>query len=870
MRHLYTLFLLLSTSLVFSQAWQAVGNGTNNSSHGMLVYNGKLVNLGSFNNPCNRVALWNGSTWECLGGGVGIVARAGIVWNGNLVVVGDFWNVQQPCTNCNGVAMWNGTQWTNLGGGFNNDVLCATIWEGNLVVAGDFTQSNGQPCSRIARWTGTTWEQIGPNNAFNNDIRALAVFEDELWAGGDFSNVGGCTSCDGLVKWNGTEWIGGNSGVDLSGGVDTTVRVLYVSPSDGRLYMGGHFRGLTPNGVYNPDLNGVAAYDGSDWFALDQGIGDNPDDYVRAITEYNGQIVVGGYFTSASGLSANKIARYNLTTESWSSMGQAFNGVGVDEYVKSSAVWNGKLFAGGAYTIAEGGTMNHIAQWYEPPSAAPVASINQTQFSVCSGSCVSFSDNSSYNPTTWNWSFPGATNSSSTQQNPANVCYNSPGVYTVTLQACNASGCNTTTATIEVVSTPSVSVNNAAICSGASVVLTADPTTQGGSFLWSPGGQTSSSITVSPSTNTNYTVTYNSGLCGTSTATASVTVSSTAPVVTVNSPSICEGNTVMLSTQTSVPGGTFSWYPSGETTASITVQPSLTSTYTVTYTTGNCSSAPTNSTVTVNSNPTVYAGPDQVLCEGQTTILSGTGANSYAWSNNVSDGVSFIPSTSQTYTLTGIDLSTGCSNTDQVDIVVNPLPIVNGGPDITSCEGELITLQGTGATNYSWDNNVQDGVPFTAINSMLVTVTGADSTNCSNTDQVIVTVNPSSYSTINETAINSYTLNGQTYNQSGTYTQILTNAAGCDSTLTLNLSLSISGLNENGIEFNVFPNPTFGIVTIEGVNLPNKELMLIDAGGRVLKNKVLSHFSETIDLSELSNGAYFLFIENYVVKIIKE
>ena len=107
------LLLLINIHFIsYSQSWQDVGGGTNNSSHGMLVWNNQLINLGSFSNPYNRIAAWDGTQWNDLGGGVGIVARAGCVWNGNLVVVGDFWNNGQPCTGCNGVAMWDGIQWT--------------------------------------------------------------------------------------------------------------------------------------------------------------------------------------------------------------------------------------------------------------------------------------------------------------------------------------------------------------------------------------------------------------------------------------------------------------------------------------------------------------------------------------------------------------------------------------------------------------------------------------------------------------------------------------------------------------------------------------------------------------------------------------
>ncbi len=56
---------------------------------------------------------------------------------------------------------------------------------------------------------------------------------------------------------------------------------------------------------------------------------------------------------------------------------------------------------------------------------------------------ISFSDQSSYTPTSWSWQFPGSNTPSSTQQNPANITYSSPGVYQVTLIAANSFGNDT-------------------------------------------------------------------------------------------------------------------------------------------------------------------------------------------------------------------------------------------------------------------------------------------------------------------------------------------------------------------------------------------------------------------------------------------
>ena len=71
------------------------------------------------------------------------------------------------------------------------------------------------------------------------------------------------------------------------------------------------------------------------------------------------------------------------------------------------------------------------------------------------------------------------------------------------------------------------------------------------------------------------------------------------------------------------------------------------------------------------------------------------------------------PLFTNTYTVTGTD-GNGCENSDQVDVTVNPLPTVGAGADQTVCEGDPVTVSGTGASSYTWDNGVSDGVAFNA------------------------------------------------------------------------------------------------------------------------------------------------------------
>lgn len=743
-----SLIFFIVFSSINSQTWQDVGGGLNSSTHGLLEWNGQLVVLGSFNNnPCDRVALWDGTNYSCLLGGVGIVARAAVVWDGKLVVVGDFWNNFQPCVGCNGVAVWDGVSWSPLGNGVNNDVLTCTVWNNELVIGGDFTESNGVPIARIAKWNGSIWESVGPIGVFSNDIRCMTEFENELWVGGDFNNVGGCSSCDGLVKYDPSTggWVGGNSGVDLVGGVDESVRVLYVNPTDENLYMGGEFPELIDGdvGVADFNMSGIAMYDGSNWTPLGTGL----NEYCRAIHEYNGKVVAGGYFTTAGGVPANKIAAWDGTN--WSAMGLGFDANGIDEYVKAATEWNGIFFAGGAFTQAEGGPMDFISQWYEAPTAPPTAWMTSSSSTLCGSGCIDFLDNSTNAPTSWNWTFPGSNTPTSSVANPGAVCWSSPGTYNVSLQACNAFGCNTQNLDIEVTNGVIVTVNSETICLGNSTTLTANPSVSGGNFLWSPGGQTTQSITVSPSSNTTYSVVYSMPGC------TSGSVVSTVDVVTGYNTNetieACQNSSVI--------------YPDG-TIVTITSSTSHTSLLT---SVNGC-----DSTVLTNVNMvTAYSTTENISTCQNTTIVYPDGTQEM-----------IIANTSHTSMLLSI---TGCDSIVLTNVNMNPN--YNIVENIFACNGTVITYPD------GFDQVITGNTSHT---SNLSSINGCDS---------IVVTNVTMQSTYNATENTSVCPGTLVTFPDGTsqpifndlsHTNNLTSIYGCDSIIVSNVSVQPTySLSEN-------------------------------------------------------------------------
>jgi hypothetical protein len=123
---------------------------------------------------------------------------------------------------------------------------------------------------------------------------------------------------------------------------------------------------------------------------------------------------------------------------------------------------------------------------------------------------------------------------------------------------------------------------------------------------------------------------------------------------------------------------------------------------------------------------------------------------------------------------------------------------ISAGADQSICSGDPVTLNGSGGSSYQWNNNVVDGQAFTPNQSANYVLNGTDSLGCQGIDTVVVIVLENAVSTLTQTALDSYTLNGQTYTQSGTYTQTVPAANGCDSTITLNLTLNFTGIDELG------------------------------------------------------------------------
>lgn len=352
-------------------------------------------------------------------------------------------------------------------------------------------------------------------------------------------------------------------------------------------------------------------------------------------------------------------------------------------------------------------------------------SVTTSQVNVgCSGGSGSATANvtGGTSPYTYNWSSGGGTNATATGL--------SAGIYSVTIT--DAGGCVSVNA-ITITSTGSVTATAgpaSTICAGQTVMLNSFGGTD---YAWS-SGQSTSSVSVSPTTSTTYSVIVSNGSCA-DTAYVTVTVNASPALSVTGNSVLCLGD---IATLTASGGSNYSW-STGSTNAVITVTPGVTTTYTVTSSNSICTSV-VAVTVVVSPPPTAVAN-NAMICAGQSASLTASGGAAYLWSTGeTTSAITPSPASNTTYS---VIVSIGsCADTASATVTVNANPTAIAWNNVTINEGASTTLAASGGGSYLWSNGAIDSVitvspPVTTV--YCVTVSNG---NCMDTACVTVFVEP--------------------------------------------------------------------------------------------------------------------------------
>ncbi|MGD9791443.1 MAG: GC-type dockerin domain-anchored protein [Phycisphaerales bacterium] len=311
----------------------------------------------------HRVVRYNSSTHTWSSFGLGLASNAGVtslvsLQSDDVIVSGRF--VESAGAGGQFIARGdpNTGLWTDIGSGFNSWILClAMLPDGDVVAAGNFTTTGEVAANRVARYhpATSTWSALGSGTSF--PVSAIAVLPDgDVVAAGTIVTSADMTNYISRYDTATNTWTTLGSGTGYS---DYVIWDLGVLP-DGDVVVGGFFYSI--NGV---PARHLARYDlaTGTWSALaseSTGTGPSLNAYIYCLEVLSdGDIIVGGQFSSIDGVAVNNIARLDSSAHTWSALSE-----GTNYYIRTLAVLpDGDIVAGGRFTTAGSFASDRFARY---------------------------------------------------------------------------------------------------------------------------------------------------------------------------------------------------------------------------------------------------------------------------------------------------------------------------------------------------------------------------------------------------------------------------------------------------------------------------------------------------------------------------
>jgi gliding motility-associated-like protein len=346
----------------------------------------------------------------------------------------------------------------------------------------------------------------------------------------------------------------------------------------------------------------------------------------------------------------------------------------------------------------------------------------------------------------------------------ASVTITEPGIYAVTGTGANGCTNNDVISITENSVLPTATISGASsYCQGATVnnltasVTGTGPWTVNYTLDGTPQTATGSSSPISlGNTPGVYVLTgVQDALCSnTATGSQTITILSN-PVITLTptDPATCNGSDGSILVSGSGSGNVF-WSGTSSGNANgvslnYTISNLTAGTYDVYFVNGatGCQSATVSTNLLNSSGPTLTISNPAAVCSPATVDLTASASTDIGTISYYTDATytTLVPDPtavgSGTYYVVADDA--GCTDEGTIIVVVNPLPIINGGADVIVCQGTTVTLSGSGGVSYTWTNGGINAVAFTpALGTTVYTVAGTDANGCVGTDNVTVNVVP--------------------------------------------------------------------------------------------------------------------------------
>ncbi|MEP7170799.1 MAG: PKD domain-containing protein, partial [Bacteroidota bacterium] len=376
-------------------------------------------------------------------------------------------------------------------------------------------------------------------------------------------------------------------------------------------------------------------------------------------------------------------------------------------------------------------------------NTATLPTANFTTGGSCLGMPIQFTDGSAGGTITqWNWNFGDGT--TSLLQNPTHN-FSSAGTYSVILTAITSNGCtDSKTKQVVIHNLPNANFSSNIVCQGFTTLFTdlsSDSTSGINSWSWNFGDGNSSlqsnpSHVYSQSGNfTTQLITTSSNGCA-DTIAHNVIVNSLPIANAGPDQALCQGQPVTLTAS----GGIVYLWSSGQSTASITVNPSATTTYIVTVTNNNGCKNTDAVTVGVGSVPIVILS-DVFICTGNSAILNaGNPGSSYIWSTG--ETIQAISVSSAGNYSVMVTNTAGCTGVAQANVTVGGSGLTDNLNDVSLCPGQSATFNaGNPGNSFLWSTG-STSQSITAAATGIYTVTITDTSGCAASFAAALIINP--------------------------------------------------------------------------------------------------------------------------------
>ena len=320
-----------------------------------------------------------------------------------------------------------------------------------------------------------------------------------------------------------------------------------------------------------------------------------------------------------------------------------------------------------------------------------------------------------------------------------------------------------------------------ALCTGQSVTLTTNAVS---GISWSTGG-TGTSVVVSPSVTTTYSVTGTSTANCLASSIIQLTVNSSVPSLTVSTTgnNICLGQAVALTGSGAL---TYTWINAGVTQGNA-FTPSVTTTYTLLGQNG-CGTSTALTTVTVAPLQVAAISSNSIVCASNTASLTcAAAATGFTWQPVGTTGANIVvsPTANTIYTVTASNGT--CLGSATVAVNTNPNPTISiAASGSVACQGSAITMTASGGITYTWYPGASNGATYTAMPTAptLYSVAGTNSFGCTTWANQVVLTNSSP--TISISASNTLVCGG---------TNVTLTASGASS-YSWNTGATTAGIND--------------------------------------------------------------------------